>query len=163
MVFGKGSADQPAPLYLNDSPIDFVAEWNYLGTTLKAGRQIGFVARPDVAAFYRATNSVLNSLPGAHEHVLITLLYCNCVPIISYACAVKEYSAAEMSNCNVAVNNALRKVFGFNRWESIRCLREFFGMRSLYEIFKTTQDKFTQSCKSHPNSVISYIASQLNS
>ena len=78
-----------------------------------------------------------------------------------YACAVKEYSAAEMTNYNTAVNNALRKVFGFNRWESIRCLREFFGMRSLYEIVTTSKDKFTQSCKSHPNSVISNIASQL--
>ena len=68
---------------------------------------MGFVARPDAAAFFRATNFILNFLPGAHEHVLITLLYCNCVPILTHACAVKEYSAAEMTNCNIAVNNSL--------------------------------------------------------
>ena len=124
-----------------------------------AGNHLNFVARPDLSSFFRATNSILNVLPGAHEHVLVTLLYTNCVPILSYACAVKEYSAAEMSNCNVAVNNALRKVFGFSRWESIRTLREVFGMKSLYEIFKSTQDKFIISCRSHLNPVINHIAS----
>ena len=120
-----------------------------------------FVARPDLSSFFRATNSVLNSLPGAHEHTLITLVYTNCVPILTYACAVKELSATEMSSCNTAVNNALRKIFGFSRWESIRTLREIFGMKSLYDIFKSTQDGFVQSCKSHSNPVISFIASNL--
>ena len=91
--------------------------------------------------------------------MLINLLYSNCVPILTYACAVKEYSAAEMSNCNVAVNHALRKVFGFSRWESIRTLREAFEMKSLYEIFKLTQDKFLANCRSHYNPVIVYLGS----
>ena len=149
------------PLSLNDSPIDYIEEWKYLCTTLKAGRHLSFVARPDLAAFFRASNSILNSLPNAHEHVLITLLYSNCVPIISYACAVKEFSAAEMSNCNTAVNNALCKIFGFTRWESIRLLREFFSMKSLYDIFKNAQDKFMLSCRSHPNPLITFLASHL--
>ena len=161
MVFGKGCLDTPKPLSLNGSLIDFTNEWKYLGTTVKAGRRLGFASQPDLAAFYRATNSILHSLPGAHEHILITLLYCNCVPILTYACSVKEYSATEMSNCNTAVNNALRKVFGFTRWESIRSLRECFGMKSLYDIFKTCQDKFIVSCRYHHNSVISSIASHL--
>ena len=160
MVFGKPSKDHLAPLYLNGSPIDYVQEWKYLGTTLGSGINLNFIARPDLTSFFRATNSIINTLPGAHEHVLITLLYSNCVPILSYACAVKEYSAADMSNCNVAVNHALRKVFGFARWESIRTLREAFGMKSLFEIFKTTQDKFNANCRNHYNPVITYLASK---
>ena len=147
------------PLYLNGQPIDYVQEWKYLGTTLGSGITLKFIARPDLASFFRATNSIMSVLPGAHEHVLITLLYSNCVPILSYACAVKEYSAADMSNCNVAVNHALRKVFGFTRWESIRTLREAFGMKSLYEIFKATQDKFVTNCRAHYNPVITYLTS----
>ena len=161
MVFGKLSKDNLLPLSLNGSDIDYVQEWKYLGTTVGVGNRLNFVARPDLASFYRATNSVLNMLPGAHEHVLITLLYSNCVPILTYACAVKEYSTAEMSNCNVAVNNALRKVFGFSRWKSIRTLREMFGMKSLYEIFKGTQDKFIRSCRTHRNPLINYLTSKL--
>ena len=133
-----------------------------LGTTLKSGSRFGFSARPDVASFFRATNSLVHSLPGVHEHVLVSLIYQNCVPILTYACAVKDYSASDMSNCNVAVNNALRRAFGFSRWESIRTLREIFGMKSLYEIFKVTQDKFLLSCRSHHNKIVAFIASHLS-
>ena len=146
MMFGKQSAESPIPFSLIGSDIDYVDEWKYLGTTLKSGSRFGFSARPDVASFFRATNSLVHSLPGVHEHVLVSLIYQNCVPILTYACAVKDYSASDMSNCNVAVNNVLRRAFGFSRWESICTLREIFGMKSLYEIFKVTQDKFLLSC-----------------
>ena len=161
MIFGKRDNVKPLPLLLDNAQIEYVEEWKYLGTTLRAGSHLSFVARPDIASFFRATNSIVNLFPGVQEHVLITLLYSNCVPILTYACAVKEYPAQEMSNCNTAVNNALRKVFGFTRWESIRSLREVFGMKSLYEIFKFTQDKFNRACKHHSNSVIAYFASKL--
>ena len=162
MIFGKSSTDSVVPLVLGGSTIDYVDEWKYLGTTIKSGRSLGFNARPDIASFFRACNSVIHSLPGAHEHTLVMLLYSNCVPILTYACAVKEYSASDMSNCNTAINNALRKVFGFSRWESIRTLREIFGMKSLYDIFKVTQDKFLRSCLSHHNQIVSFVATHLS-
>ena len=102
---------------------------------------------------------MLNVLSGAHEQVLLTLLYANCVPILTYACSIKNYSASDMSDCNIAVNNALRKVFGFTEWQSIRTLREIFGFKSIYVIFKTAQDDFLESCRRHHNSIISFIAS----
>ena len=45
-----------------------------------------------------------------------------------------------MSDCNVAMNNALRRIFGFKQWQSIRVMREAF--KSLYTIFKKAQTKF---------------------
>ena len=162
MVFGKSSKDLLKPLSLNGSNIEYVNEWKYLGTTIKSGCSLGFSARPDLASFFRATNSIIHSLPGAHEHTLVTLIYTNCVPILTYACAVKEYSALEMTNCNTALNSALRRVFGFSRWESIRTLREIFHLKSLYEIFKTTQDEFSRSCRSHSNPTVALITSQLS-
>ena len=71
---------------------------------------------------------------------------------------MKEYSASEMSSCNVAINNVFRKIFGFTRWESIRVLRQQFGLKSIYEIFKKAQDKFTASCLSHHNPIVSLLA-----
>ena len=104
MIFGKTSTDSVVPLVLGGSTIDYVDEWKYLGTTIKSGRSLGFNARPDIASFFRACNSVIHSLPGAHEHTLVMLLYSNCVLILTYTCAVKEYSASHISNCNTAIN-----------------------------------------------------------
>ena len=159
MIFGKSFNAQCVPLNICGYPVDFTNEWKYLGTTLVSGKVLSHTARPDLSSFFRATNAVLNVLSGAHEQILLTLLYANCVPILTYACSVKNYSASDMSDCNLAINNALRKVFGFTEWESIRILREIFGFKSIYFIFKKVQDRFLVSCHHHQNPIISFIAS----
>ena len=155
MVFGRSYKETNLlPVTINGARIDFVSEWKYLGVTLANGSRLSFSARPDLSSFFRATNAVLNVLKGAKEDVLLKLLYSNCVPILTYACEVKEYSSSEMSDCNVAMNNAFRKIFGFRDWRSIRVLREIFEVKSLYVIFKLDKDKFLLSCRSHPNPII---------
>ena len=159
MIFGRSYKETNLlPVTLNGAKIDFVSEWKYLGVTLANGSHLSFSARPDLSSFFRATNAVLNVLKGAKEDVLLKLLYSNCVPILTYACDVKEYSSSEMSDCNVAMNNAFRKIFGFRDWRSIRVLREIFDVKSLYVIFKLAKDKFLSSCRSHPNPIINSLS-----
>ena len=123
-----------------------------------SGKCLGFLARNDLTSFCRAANSVIYVLRDAHEHILLTVLYTNCAPILSYASSIKQYSAAEMSSCNVAINNVLRKIFGFTQWQSIRVLRQAFGFQSIYEIFKKSQDRFAASCLTHHNPIVSFLA-----
>ena len=63
------------------------------------------------------------------------LLYTNSIPIISYAIAIKSFSSCNMSDCNMAINNYIRRIFSYNCWESTRSLRETIGYQSIYEIF----------------------------
>ena len=84
--------------------------------------------------------------------------YLDCVPILTYACAVKQYSSSDMSDCNLAMNNAFSKIFGFKEWQSIRVLREEFNFKSIYKIFKLAQDSFLSACRSHHNPVINLLA-----
>ena len=158
MVFGKNYSNPGPQLSINGACIDFVTEWKYLGTTLIAGKCLGFSARNDLSSFFRAANSVINVLRDAHEHILLTLLFTNCVPILSYACSVKQFSAAEMSSCNVAINNVIRRIFGFTQWQSIRVLRQAFGFQSIYEIFKNAQERFAASCLTHHNPIVFFLA-----
>ena len=59
---------------------------------------------------------------------------------LTYAASVKEYSASEILDCNVAMNNAFWKIFGFKEWQSIRILREIFNFESIYVLFKTARE-----------------------
>ena len=43
---------------------------------------------------------------------------------------------------NVALNDCIRRVFTYNRWESVRFLRLSFGFPSLTEIFESRSRKF---------------------
>ena len=108
----------------------------------------------DLCKFYRASNSVLNVLTKPSEIVLMRLLYSNCVPIITYGCNVKDLSNKDMQNCTVAVNNSIRRIFSFRRWESTRFLRESFGFKSLEEIFSRAKKKFENSLCSHSNIIL---------
>ena len=159
MTFGKSFNEPCAPLTILDSSLEFVHEFKYLGATIVSGKQLAFTSRPDLSSFFRATNAVLNVLKGAHKRTLVTLLYTNCVPVLTYACSVKDYPVSKMSDCNTAMNNAFRKIFGFTDWRSIRELREEYGLKSLYVIFKETQDRFLISCRSHHNTIVNFIVS----
>ena len=117
-----------------------------------------FSAKNDLACFYRATNSILNVLHKPSEEVSMQLLYTNCVPILTYASAVKILSAKEMTSCTVALNDAIRKIVSFNRWESVRSLRESFGYKSLYEIFAIAAKKIRDALPVHRNSIFKCLA-----
>ena len=115
-------------------------------------------ARSDLSSFFRAVNLVITVLKDAHENILLKLLYTNCIPMLTYACLMKEFSASGMSCCNVAVNNVFQKSFGLSHWESICGLCQQVGLKSIYEIFKRAHDKFAISCFNHHNPVVSLLA-----
>ena len=149
IYFGKDfESFSCSPLLLNGAPIDFVKEWKYLGVTLKSDRHFTCSAQKPRSAFYRSTNSILNVLKGPSEAVQMNLLYSICVPILTYACDVIVYHSREMESLHVAVNDAIRRIFSYNRWESIKTLRKSFGYLSVTEIF-ANRKKFFESQLSH--------------
>ena len=159
MVFGKEMKNLSfAPVHLNDSVIDYVDEFKYLGVTLVSGKALSFSVKSDLRSFYRATNSIFSNSICSNEQILMRLLYANCVPILSYACAVKEYNCRDMSSCNTAINHEIRKIFSYARSESIRHLRQLFNYGSIYEIFANARNKFLKAAKSSSNSVIAHLA-----
>ena len=89
------------------------------------------------------------------------LLYTNCVPIITYACAVRIFSASEMHRCHVAINNAIKKIYSFAIWQSIRDIRTSNGYKSIYEIFAFTRKKFMEAALSSSNQVVAHLVSEL--
>ena len=163
MVFSKDliAYEDLKPVLLNGGIINYVNSIKYLGTTIANNKGFTFSATDDLSSFYRASNSILRAAKKPSDEVLLQLLYSNCIPILTYGCAVKEYSGRQMQDCNTAVNDALRFIFGYNQWESIRTLRESFGYKSLTDLFANAKKKFHENVRSHLNSIISRIASHV--
>ena len=160
MVFSKNNVDlgDLSPILLNDHQVENVDSITYLGTTVTSKKGISFSSTNDLTKFFQASNAILRATRKPSEEILMHLLYTCCIPILSYASAVKEYPARQMQDCSTAVNDALRFIFGYNRWESVRSLRESFGYKSLVEIFQRTKNKFDASLFTHCNPIIAYIA-----
>ena len=143
MVFGSHfDKISPSPLVINEQPIQYVSQWKYLGCLVAAGKSLLFSNRLDLAAFRRSANSIVGSLKKPNEHVLMMLLHSFSIPILTYACEVKHFSCSEMLDCHVAVNDAIRRIFSFHRWESIRHLRQSFGYRDLYTLVSVRRRRF---------------------
>ena len=162
MVFGKASTmiNTVSPLLLGGNSLEFVTSTKYLGFYIVAGLSFGLSVTEDLCKFYGAINSVLTVLTKPKEQVLMKLLYTNCVPMLSYGAAIKDhiFNAKEKHLFNVAVNNAVRRIFSFRRWQSIRQLCEFFHYNSIEVIFAKARKRFTMSLTTHPNRVLRFLS-----
>ena len=153
MIFGKLSLSPHslARLSLGGEHIDFTSSCKYLGFYLVSGIHFKFSVQEDLCGFYGCVNSILTCTTRPRENVQLQLLYSNCVPKLTYGAAVKDLTANEKHRFNVAINNAIRRIFGFRRWESIRQLREFYGFPSIEELYAKAKNRFLSSLANHGN------------
>ena len=126
MIFGNGHTSlKPLPLVLNGQPVEYVSEWTYLGCLVQTDKHFRFSCKNDLRSFRSSANSILSAVKKPSEQIFMQLLYSICVPILTYATEIKEFSCADMLECHVALNDAIRRVFGYNRWESTTVRRVF--------------------------------------
>ena len=154
LLFGKATVDQITPIILNGKPLQFVSEWKYLGITVIAGNKLTFSAKPALSAYYRSVNSIMSVLRKPDETVLMNLLFSNCVPILTYGCETVEFSAGDMRTFNIAINDAIRKIYSYQRWESVRVLRQSAGFPGIYDIFSRRSEAFLKRNLKSTNQVI---------
>ena len=145
-------------IYLRGEPIEFVSSCRYLGFNIVSGKCFKLSIKEDLCSFFGSVNSVLSCLPQPRENVQLQLLYSNCIPRLTYGATIKDLTASEKQQLNVATNNAIRRIFGFRRWESIRQLREFYHFQSIEMLFAKAKRRFDISIANHANSVIHFLS-----
>ena len=91
------------------------------------------------------------------------LYFTNCVSVFNYGIEVKEYLARDLNRIHVAMNDGIRKIFGWNRWESVRQLRGSFGYKDIYTVEAIRKRKFIQSIPKLRNSSLDSLMVVLNS
>ena len=138
--------------------LEYVETCKYLGFHVKSGRNFRLSIHEDICGFYASANSILNCMTKPKQNVLIRLLYSNCVPRLTYGAAVKDLNASEKHQMNVAINNAIRRIFGFRQWQSIRQLREFYGFKSIEMMYETAKTRFFKALPNHRNAVLRFLS-----
>ena len=103
----------------------------YLDVTIVSGAKLSFSCKKELSNFYRSFNCLLSAVRKPNELVMMNLLYSNCVPCLTYAAEVKELTSSEFHESNVALNDAIRRIFSYNRWESTRTLRQQLGFSNI--------------------------------
>ena len=94
MIVGKPLTNvKLSAVFLKNEPLEQVSDCKYLGVILCAGKVLTFSPIASIRSFHRAANAILYSRVKPNNEILLKLLYMICVPILSYAAAIRDYSA----------------------------------------------------------------------
>ena len=146
--------------FLNNGSIEIVSSWKYLGFFLSnAGHKFVFDPYEERKSFFRSSNCIINSLYKPSEEILMKLYFTNCVSIFTYGIEVKEYLVRDLTNIHISMNDGIQKIFGWNRWESVRHLRSSFGYKDIYTMITSRKRKFYQSIPQLRNSLLTSLVS----
>ena len=132
MQFGKEKMNPS--LFMYNRPLSFTCEYKYLGVNVVAGKNFSTSHVGPLIKFRSSANTVLNVHRKPSENISMKLLYSICVPTMMYACEVTNLNSRQMQSFNVALNDCIRRIFTYNRWESVRFLRISMGYPSVTDI-----------------------------
>ena len=160
MVFGKmaNCTASLASISFQGIQLEYVDSCKYLGFHIVSGVHFKISIQKDICGFFASANSIMNSMVKPKQNVLIRLLYSNCVPRLTYGAAVKDLNASEKHQVNVAVNNVIRRIFGFRQRQSIRQLREFYGFEPIELMFEKAKKRFYHEITNHSNGTLRFLS-----
>ena len=86
-----------------------------------------------------ACNSILCHSKRNNDLVRLQLVKSFCLPLITYCLGAIEFPRYKVKEIGVCWNDAFRKIFGYNRWESVKELQWHLGelpFEFIYDIYR---------------------------
>lgn len=129
-------------VYLNNEPIPWSHQFKYLGIVFNVRTilqvDLSYIKRK----FYAALNSLLARCCNAVETVKLKLIESFCLPLLTYCTGALELTTSAINELGVCWNDAYRKIFHYNRWESVKQVQYFFGSLDFKHMYDLARHKF---------------------
>jgi len=114
----------------------------YLGVHVLAGKTISFDMNPAKRSFYLACNSILSHSSNLEEVVQLRLQELYSLPILTYCIAAFDLKVKQLVKLNVCWNSVYRRLFGFDKWESVRGCISGLGRLDFVHLCQALKAKF---------------------
>ena len=111
MHFGKSVKAPTFTMY--GKQLEYVDSYKYLGVTVVSGVTFTTSHLKPLIKFRSAANTVLNVHQKPSEPILMKMLYATCVPHLTFASDVVQYSVSQMQALNVALNDCIRRMLTY--------------------------------------------------
>jgi hypothetical protein len=121
IAFGSKYNECKLSLKLGAQSIDWNQSIKYLGVVFVAGVVLNVDTDVISRKFYAACNSVYSKAACLSELAKLHLIESYCLPLLTYAIGSLNLSKSQCNRLNICWNNVYRRIFGFNRWESVKC------------------------------------------
>jgi len=120
VAVGSASNLRLKSLILQNTTIKWVNEFKYLGVYFKAAKSLSCDITPSIKKFYSTCNSILNRTKYNNELTRFQLCESKCLPFLTYSLPGLNIKRDQLQELNKAWNIIVRKIFGFNMWESVK-------------------------------------------
>jgi hypothetical protein len=111
----------------------------YLGIHVTSGNTLSVDLSYIKRRFYASCNSLLNGCNHVNEDVKLHLVKSFCLPLLTYCIGALALTKQNIRELAVCWNDAFRKIFHFNRRDSVKDLQYFFHelpFEQLYDYFR---------------------------
>ena len=133
------------PMTLGSAQRAWTTSIKYLGITLTRGKSLAIDSSCVKQSFFAACNSIYahakdleeSGAPKTAKKLLPT------DPIPCSSCS--KYTTRQEDELNASWNSVYRRIFGFNRWESVRAFINGLGRLDLHHIFMLRRPNFFTS------------------
>ena len=135
IAFGPKFKHSLAPLYLNNESVDWSCTLKYLGVTFIAGAQLSCNIDVAVRKFYAASNCIFNNSNSLDDLLQLHLQQSYCLPLLSYGMSGVRLNASQLRTLNACWNNVFRKIFHYNKWDSVKLVIEGLGLLNFTHLY----------------------------
>jgi len=139
MKVGHKNSANITNMLLNNVPIEWVDNFKYLGVVFTTGNSLHVDCSYVKRKFYAACNAILVKCKYADDIIKLHLVKSFCLPLLTYCIGALDLPQYRVKELGVCWNDCFRKIFKFNRWESVAELQYFCGelpFEYMYDLYK---------------------------
>src|SRR3989442_1151346 len=118
-VVGAASRHAISDMRLGNDKILWSESFKYLGIPFNTGRSLTVGIQLIKRKFFASCNCILGNAICLSEIIKLSLVETFSLPILLFATAALKLSKSQISELNASWNAAYRRIFGFNKWESV--------------------------------------------
>jgi len=115
---------------------------------------VRFDIGPCKRAFYSACNSIFAHGTAVDELALLALQESCSLPVLIYAAPALSLSSRQIDEMNVCWNNVIRRLFKYNKWESVKAVLLGLGRLNIRHLIMTRKINFYRRCFMSDNNVL---------
>jgi hypothetical protein len=123
-----------AIMTISNAEIKWVDEIKYLGLSIKSNKVFTIDYNDIRRKFFVSVNCILNKCKYSSDIVKLQLLESHCLPILLYVIESLNLATAQMKDINSWWNSVYRKIFGYNKWDSVKELICLLGRLDIHHL-----------------------------
>jgi len=109
-----------SPMPLGGEEIQWCDHIKYWGVYLACSKTIKFDVNPLKRSFYAACDALFSHSEGISEIPLLNLQEAYSLTVLMYAAPALTLHSKQISKLNACWNNVIRRIFGYQHWESVK-------------------------------------------